>query len=75
MHRGDGEILWIGSPDSFDDLAVVLNDQYRGVTLVSHAEAGFYRNPGAGFWAVRLTALGDTHTVVDHERVFAVGFD
>src|SRR5215472_18936208 len=30
-----------GSPDSFDDLAVAFNDQFQGVTLVKHAEAGF----------------------------------
>ena len=30
-----------GSPDSFDDLAVAFNDQFRGVTFVKHPEAGF----------------------------------
>ena len=64
-----------GSPDTFDDLAVPFNDQFQGVTLVKHAVAGFKRNPSASLRGVRLTALGDAHTVVDYERVDTVGFD
>src|SRR5215472_11541601 len=64
-----------GSPDSFDDHAVAFNDQLQGVTLVKHAVAGFERNPSASLRGVRLTALGDAHTVVDHEGVSTVGFD
>jgi len=29
------------SPNVFDDFAVAFNDQFRGVTLVKHAEAWF----------------------------------
>ena len=64
-----------GSPDIFDDLAVPFNDQFQGVTLLKHAVAGFERNPSARLRGVRLTALGDAHTVVDHEGVSTVGFD
>jgi len=39
--RASGFRAGHGSPNIFDDLAVAFNDQFRGVTRVKHAEAGF----------------------------------
>jgi hypothetical protein len=39
--RASGFRAGHSSPNIFDDLAVAFNDQFRGVTRVKHAEAGF----------------------------------